>query len=114
MTRMQRTLVVAGTLLIASSAVAADWKLKAMWCVSEIASKQGGDVTMNLVEHQSAHARYCDSCGNGSDQYDAVMACYTGNDEKWSAVRKQLAQAGRPAVNQFLAAKAPSCCDPEE
>ena len=98
------------TLATASSA-SADWKKRAMWCASELAVTQGGNVVTNLQSHADAHKRYCDSCSSGKDQFDATLACYEGNDEKWAAVRKEITEAGREDLNKFMKPKAASCCN---
>jgi len=98
--------------LLATQA-AADWKTKAMWCASDMAVTKGGDVVTSLQDHSNAHARYCEACAGGKDQYDSLVACFSGDGGKWAELRKAVADAGRAAVNEFMIPKAPACCKSE-
>ncbi len=98
--------------LLATQA-AADWKTKAMWCASDMAVNEGGDVVTSLQDHSNAHARYCEACSGSKDQYDSLVACFSGEGDKWAELRKGLAGAGRSAVIEFMTPKAPACCKPD-
>lgn len=79
-----------------------DWKIHSNWCAN--------------VDNGSSHRVYLQYCHRGEhDQYDSVLACQRdagqNNGDGGSAVRA-VENAGRPAVNAYMADKHPPECDP--
>lgn len=85
-----------------------------MWCAAEVANTKGGDIAQNLQDHSAAHERYCKACAGKIGQFEALLVCYQGKEEKSVAARKELVEAGREKVNTFMESKAPACCKPKQ
>jgi hypothetical protein len=77
-----------------------EWQIHANWCAN--VDKPNG----------SSHVAYMSTCRT-SDQYDSVMACQRdakkGNG-KGDSILKLIEDAGRPAVNAYMANNKPKEC----